>query len=203
MNEAQILLAQEPIQWSDIPQIPISNPIRPHDANVEAYGQICYTEDYLAVHLHAREKEIRAEERGLLGMPCRDSCLEFFLRPCPKDLRYLNFEFNPNACLYLGFGSGSHDLCRIVLSESKQETLFCPRVRCSEAEWELTFRIPYSFIRQFFPSFSPESGGTLRANFYKCAELVETPHFLAWNPILRQGRYLFHTPEEFGMLRFE
>ena len=46
------------------------------------------------------------------------------------------------------------------------------------------------------------NGKTMRANFYKCGDLLQTPHFLSWAPIdLPQPK--FHCPEFFGEVTFE
>ena len=44
-------------------------------------------------------------------------------------------------------------------------------------------------------------GRTMRANFYKCGDLLPRPHFLSWNAI-SLPRPDFHCPEFFGTLRF-
>jgi len=45
-------------------------------------------------------------------------------------------------------------------------------------------------------------GKTVRANFYKCGDELQTPHFLSWNPV-RTERPDFHRPDFFGVLEFE
>lgn len=40
------------------------------------------------------------------------------------------------------------------------------------------------------------------ANFYKCGDKLQTPHFLSWNPINLE-KPNFHCPEFFGTLNFE
>jgi hypothetical protein len=131
-------------------------------------------------------------------MPCNDSCLEFFLRPVAQQMRYLNFEWNPGGSLYLGIGSCPADLLRIVPSDAQKERLFAPVIQQKPTGWEISFQIPYTFIRCFFPDFEITPGCTLYGNFYKCGDRLPIPHYLAWNPILREGKYLFHTPAEFG-----
>ncbi len=42
----------------------------------------------------------------------------------------------------------------------------------------------------------------LKANFYKCGDELQTPHFLSWNPIEIE-KPDFHRPDFFGTLRFE
>jgi len=46
------------------------------------------------------------------------------------------------------------------------------------------------------------NGKTMRANFYKCGDKLQTPHFLSWAPI-DLPKPKFHCPEFFGELVFE
>lgn len=199
MNSAQIPFVRLPVDWSGIQKLPIDQKVRPSQAQVQAWGQICRTEDAFLVRLLAKEPQIRAQEEGPLPMPCNDSCLEFFLRPTPS-LRYMNFEWNPKGCLYLGIGTCAEDLMRLAPADWQIKKLFTPQVQQQEDTWQITFQIPYSFITGFFPDFDPENTRKIRGNFYKCGDKLDTPHYLAWNPITREGKYLFHTPEEFGEL---
>ena len=203
MKEAIISYLPSGINWSALPALDISEHVRPTESDACAYAQICYTDEALMLHLSATEQEIRQEESGLLGMPCQDSCLEFFIRPLEEDIRYINFEFSPRCCMYLGFGSGPEDLYRLTVDEEQRDALFAPVAQLRSDGWDLYFRIPYTFLQTFFPGFRATSGTAIRANFYKCGDLLEKPHYLAWNPIYRQGSCRFHTPAEFGRLVFE
>jgi hypothetical protein len=42
----------------------------------------------------------------------------------------------------------------------------------------------------------------IKANFYKCGDELQTPHFLSWNPI-EIDQPDFHRPDFFGTLEFE
>ena len=168
---------------------------------IRAHAQLLWNEEAFYVHLFAAEKEIRAEERGLLGMPCEDSCLEFFFSPCPGDRRYFNLEFNPNACLYLGIGSSIEDLTRLI-PEGGAEALFRPIVKRTADGWEIFYQVPFSFVRRFFPDFEPQEGLRLRANLYKCGDLTVRPHFLSWSPITVIP-VSFHRPDDFGEIVLE
>ena len=45
-------------------------------------------------------------------------------------------------------------------------------------------------------------GKEIRANFYKCGDELDKPHYLSWNPINLE-KPNFHCPEFFGTLFFE
>lgn len=188
------------LDWATIPAASIDNLLWSPQVEISAKAQICYDEEALYVRLSAKEANIRAEETGPLGSPCLDSCLEFFFAPNPEELRYFNFEYNPNCCLYLGLGNEKADtLYRLIADGSDCFGAVSER---TEDGWNITYTIPYSFIRHFFPDFAPTSGFQMRGNFYKCGDLTEQEHYLAWNPMTCDTP-AFHRPWEFGMLIFE
>ena len=199
MRVEKIVKKPKDFEWSKIPMIPIDYQVEPTEAEVSAIAQICYDEEALYVRLSAKEKHIRAEYTGPLDMPCQDSCLEFFFSPMEGNNRYFNIEFNPNCCVYLGIGSCLQDLVRL-LPEGRD--VLWPKAERTEDGWNVTYHIPASFIRQFFPGFVLESGKAIRANFYKTGDLTVEPHNFSWNPIA-EGEHSFHRPCDFGVLELE
>ena len=165
--------------WSAIPVLPIDVQLWGTQTDINAQAQLCYDSEALHIKLQAKETHIRAEENGPLGAPCRDSCLEFFFSPMENDSRYFNIEFCPTGCYYLGFGSDRYNLMRLI-PEGK---LFDPQIIRTETGWEITYSVPFAFIRHFFPEFKAEAGTVIRANFYKCGDLTAKKHYLCWNPI--------------------
>lgn len=183
--------------WSAVPAAEIDSLLWTERCDVRARAQLCYAEDRLYLHMQAEERRIRAEERGLLGMPCRDSCLEFFFCPAEGDRRYFNFEFSPGGCIYTGFGRSIEEHSRLLVTGA--ETLFAVQPRRNEGGWEVSCEIPAEFVRRFFPEFELRRGLRLRANFYKCGDATEQPHYLAWNPV-RSAAPAFHRPDDFGLV---
>ena len=49
--------------------------------------------------------------------------------------------------------------------------------RHGDVKWQLAVGIPFAMIGH------SEVPSELRANFYKCGDNTETPHFLSWSPI--------------------
>ncbi len=186
--------------WDAIPVIPIDHTYFETPDHIKAEAQISYDDEAILVHLSTVERGARAVETGPLGSPCEDSCLEFFFCPTEGDKRYFNIEFNPNGCMYLGFGSGIVDLVRLVPDEGAE--IFSPVIKRSEDAWEITYRVPFSFIRRFFPDFSVRAGKRMRANCYKCADLSEPAHYMSWSPIVGEP-FKFHRPECYGEMVFE
>jgi len=196
MNQYTILRRKEPFSWEQIPALPVSNQLWGTETDITAQAQLCYDGEAIYVAMEATERHIRAEECGKLGMPCLDSCLEFFFCPIPGDNRYFNIEYNPNCCLCFGFGGD----CRVRLVV--KEELLAPQVTRTEAGWRIEYRIPFQLIRQFVPEFTPASGTAIRANCYKCGELTVRNHYLSWNPV-ELPKPCFHCPPHFGIMYFE
>ena len=111
--------------------------------------------------------------------------------------RYMNFEMNPNGCLHVGFGQSRQQ--RAVIFRRDGEELFRIRTGRRADGWEIDYRIPYDFLRIFYPAFGPT--GVLRCNFYKCGDKTVHPHFLSWHPV-RSETPDFHRPEDFGEIMF-
>lgn len=187
--------------WDNLPILNIDTLYLQTPDTIKAYGQIGYTDEALHVHLWTEETNYRAVETGYVGMPCEDSCLEFFFTTDPAEPRYINLEFNSNGCAYLGIGNNAADpsLVRMVVDETIP---FSPVIHRYDWGWEIYYQIPYSFVRYFFPDFQPVKGKQIHANVYKCADLSEPPHYLAWNPV--PGEPLsFHRRNHFGLMQFD
>lgn len=199
MNKHIISRKPEPMDWSLVPSISMTQQAWTPIVDIVPTAQICYDEEALYIRLSAKEAHIRAEHTGLLDSPCQDSCLEFFFSPCEGDNRYFNIEFNPNCCLYLGIGTSVRDLIRLILEE---KDIFLPEAIRTDDGWFITYRVPYYFIRRFFPDFTAAPGKTMRANFYKCGDLTVEEHYFAWNPIVGEDMS-FHRTCDFGLLEFE
>ena len=199
MQTYTIVKKMDGLNWDNIPKASLMHKLHVEDVDIEAFGQLCYDDEYLYVKLSAKEANIRAEYTGLLDQPCEDSCLEFFFSPIDGDERYFNIEMNPNCCTYLGFGRNVHNLIRLIPEETN---LFSPKAKRTFDGWEVSYQVPFTFIKQFFPDFAPASGKTMRANFYKCGDLTEQEHYFSWSPIT--GEVLsFHRPCDFGRVIFE
>lgn len=184
--------------WNTVPVMPIDNHLWGEPLDISAQAQICWDENALYIRQEAVEKYIRMEENGPMAPVCDDSCMEFFFRPTER-MDYFNIEINPNRAIFLGFGTGLEDLIR--LQPRKVQDLFQIQTQLTETGWVLTYRVPFAFIRRFFPEFQAEVGGHIYANAYKCGDKTVKDHYLAWNPI-EWFEPAFHRPEQFGCLTF-
>ena len=200
MKQYTITKCGEAPDWNVIPSLSIDEIYKEPSDWIGAWAQIAWNEEKLFVRLRAQEEEIRAEERGPVGSPCEDSCLEFFFSPMEDDIRYFNIEYNANACIYLGLGVNVQTLVRLIPEDLDE--IFFPKVVRYEGGWEVSYEIPYSFIRRVFPNFEAKSGKVMRANCFKCAEKTSRSHFRSWSPI--EGvQNTFHRPDCFGAMIFE
>jgi len=187
--------------WDKIPEIVINHPNAPFDADITAFCKVCYDEENLYVRLRAHEKDIRAEHTEPMGMACEDSCLEFFFSPDHSD-RYFNIEMTPGKVMFLGIGHGLEDLMRLFPLRKKLYD-FEPEVEYTDDGWQITYHIPFRFIRVFFPDFKAVSGSYITGNAYKTGDLCKVPHSIAWDPNGWGKGGTFHNPERFGAMYFE
>lgn len=199
MKEYVITYVENKADWAKIPEIDINEVFGKKYGEISAKAQLAYTKDAFLVHLSTVEENFRKEETGQLGMPCEDSCLEFFFSPVNNDKRYFNIEFNFNGCMYLGFGSSVDDLTRLLFAE---EELFRPQIKETQNGWEIFYSVPFEFVLRFFKDFKAEKGGFIMGNCYKCSDLGGKPHYYSWNPIVELPRSSFHNPDCFGKLIF-
>ena len=166
--------------------------------NISAEAKLCHDGEKLYVRMEAKEKAIRATLTGMLDQVCNDSCLEFFFAPKADDKRYFNFEINPLGTAYVGFGAERKTRVRQIL-KNVQATLD-PRPYRTDDGWGVEITVPAAYIRLYMPEFAFE--GEAAANFYKCGDETEKPHYLAWAP-LSSEKPDYHRRQDFGTLIFE
>jgi len=130
-----------------------------------------------------------------------DSCVEFFVQ-LPDDPYYYNFEFNCigtcKAAKHFRTREQVEDLSLLQLQQIRRWPSLGTKP-FNEIDglfsWDLCVAIPYPIIG-IKGSQLPEK---LRANFYKCADATEQPHYVSWSPIQAE-KPDFHRPESFGEL---
>ena len=185
--------------WKNIEIMPIDNLLWTDPLPITAQAQLCWDEEAIYLRMEAFEENIRKEETDPLAEICNDSCLEFFIQPVEGPY-YLNFEINPLANYLIGQGDNDVDnRLRVIVPDF--ETRMEPNVEFTKTGWVLTYKVPFSFIRHFYPSFEVKVGTKIRGNCYKCGDLTEKEHYLAWSPTVSEEP-AFHLPEYFGELVF-
>lgn len=197
MKEYTITRCQGEPDWKTVPAAQIDYLHNTPAVDIRAQAKLCYDDEALYVHLEAEEKNIRATFTGLLDEVCEDSCLEFFFAPIDGDRRYFNIEMNPNGAMYLGFGECCERLVRLIC----EEPVIRPVINRTESGWDVTYAIPFEFVRRFFPTFAPTAGTVAHGNFYKCGGKTDPKHHMCWSPVVPRP-FSFHNPDIFGALYF-
>ncbi len=200
MKNYNIKLVGDNFNWEDIDVIKIDHPYKNTPDFISAYAQIAANENEIKVHLWTIEPDRRAVETGITGMPCEDSCLEFFFTPMENDKRYFNIEFNPNGCLFLGLGSNGGKLVRLLPGEG-DIPLIVPTIEKDETRWDIYYKVSTELIRRFVPEFEIYENKEMMANCYKCSDFGKNPHYLAWSPVPEEN-LSFHQPDYFGKMKF-
>ena len=181
------------VNWAEFPYQP------------EVKFRAAHPGDAILLHYQVTEASVRAVALADDGRVWEDACVEFFLSPEGNDF-YYNFECNCATKLLLHGGpaggerpTASEEVLKSVKRWSSLGTEpFEERV--GECTWEVALVIPASAI--FRHEIETFNGKTMRANFYKCGDKLQTPHFLSWAPI-ELPKPKFHCPEFFGELNFE
>lgn len=199
MKSYEITRVNGKIDWTTIPALQVDEVFWTPKTDIRMMQQIAYDENGIYIHQRAWEKDIRAEGVDRLSSVCEDSCMEFFFSPVPEDGRYFNVEFNPNGCVFLGFGHGRQDSIRLV-PESIQTLFHVETARLSDG-WEIFYTIPVEFLHVFYPGYVLKSGLEIRANCYKCGDKTPNPHYLLWNPSTSETPD-YHRPQDFGRMIF-
>lgn len=180
------------VNWPDYPYCP------------DVKFRIAHTGDAILLNYRVTEASVRAVANGDQGRVWEDACCEFFVR-AENENEYYNFECNCVGTLLLNFGvkGNRQGAPKDVLSSVKRWSSLGNEnfeERIGECSWELSLVIPVSAM--FKHEIKDLNGMVMRANFYKCGDLLKTPHFLSWNPI-DLPEPCFHCPDFFGKIVFE
>ena len=181
------------VNWAEFPYQP------------EVKFRAAHTGDAILLHYQVTEASVRAVALADDGRVWEDACVEFFLSPEGNDF-YYNFECNCATKLLLhgGPAGGERPTAseEVLKSVKRWSSLGAEpfEERVGECTWEVALVIPASAI--FRHEIETFNGKTMRANFYKCGDKLQTPHFLSWAPI-ELPKPKFHCPEFFGELNFE
>lgn len=131
----------------------------------------------------------------------KDSCVEFFCK-VPNNDYYTNFEFNCIGTCSASRRKSRNDDVQLFDSAQMNTIKRLPSIgrrafneMQGMFEWELTVEIPMKLMGIDTDNL-PEK---IFANFYKCADDTDSPHFVSWSPILTD-KPDFHRPEFFGEL---
>jgi len=147
----------------------------------------------ISVLMHTDEKNLRAVCEKENDRVCDDSCMEFFFKPDPWDINYINFELNPKGIMFLSIGE---DRYRRVLLENDRK-IFNIETISNDGDWTLKFYIPDEFLLKYFKKIAKVCKG----NFYKCGEQTGHSHFISWSE-MEVDTPDFQIADFFGRIEF-
>ena len=164
---------------------------------------IAHSGSYIYIDYLVRCNYLRAVNYENNSNVHQDSCVEFFVAPEGR-APYYNFEFNCIGTIHAACRMDRHNGTKLTdeqLDRVKRHPS-CGTRPFGELEgmfsWNLLVAIPLDIMGVKFTG----EPITMMANFYKCADLTSTPHFLSWAPI-DTPEPDFHRPEFFAPITLE
>ncbi len=155
---------------------------------------------------------VRAVRTNFQDSVCRDSCVEFFVKP-KQDQGYFNFEFNCGGTFLSSYitdhtrtPNGFAKYTMLTPEQGQMISVFHSLPATVEpeitepTEWTLEFFIPFTLFATYVGPLGDCAGQQWTANFYKCADETSHPHWVSWSPI---NKLNYHLPDCFGNLIFE
>ena len=173
--------------------------------------RLMYSANGLHLHYSVADRYVRCIQTEFNGQVCRDSCVEFFVRPRPGS-GYLNFEINCGGTLLAYYiedwtktTNGFAKFTPLTLQDAENISIRHSMPEVTEPEitepvnWTIELFIPFSLISKYTGAQPPVAGERWRGNFYKCGDETSHPHWAAWS---RVPELNFHDPDAFGELIF-
>lgn len=162
---------------------------------------IAHSNDCIFLKFLVIEKNIRTVNSETNGPVYEDSCVEFFIS-FNNDKAYYNLEFNCIGTCLAGFGEGRNDrqlLPKDMIHKIRSQAVINHGPMEKMVDWQLMLAIPLDiFCHHTLHSLT---GSAIRANFYKCGDLLPEPHYVTWSNIEAPAPD-FHLPAFFGELVF-
>jgi len=155
-----------------------------------------HSDKALAIMFEVIEDHVKAVAMENNGPVWEDSCVEFFVQS-PDGKHYTNFEMNCIGTLLAARRTSRHDPEPFTAGQFepiRRITSLPHKSIDSKGEGQSWWAIEVIPYESFGYAGKPES---LRANFYKCGDKCDQPHFLSWSPIGLPSPD-FHCPEWFG-----
>lgn len=197
--------------WKDTEPIVLKNYMGKypeHFPNVSV--KLRYNYNYIYVFFKVTDKNIRSVAVNNFDPVFEDSCVEFFFAPDKENAdTYFNLEVNCSGKVLFGYRLNKlQKSTRISADEIEQLNVlatFQDKQILEEiketTEWAVQYKIPFTLIEKYLGKKIRDNLKEWRCNFYKCADMSSTPHWLTWNKVdYREPN--FHLPEYFGSLLF-
>ena len=171
----------------------------------DAQFRIAHTGDAIVINFRCTENSVASTANDMGWNVWEDACMEFFCSPADDGI-YYNMECNCTGSVLLCGGAPRTErpaaqpevLNTIKRWSSLGREPFAERI--GTCTWQVVLVIPSSVF--FMHNVDNLDGKTFRANFYKCGDKLQQPHFLSWNAI-NNPKPNFHLPQFFGTIVFE
>lgn len=167
---------------------------------------VAHNSTSILIHFKVDELTVRAVAGEDHGHVWEDSCVEFFCVPDSTTHNYYNVECNAIGTLHIAGGAGrkgrTYASAEVMDAVDRWSSLGREAFgeRPSEGPWEVALVIPVSTF--FLDDIKSMDGLTITANFYKCGDALEHPHFVSWAPV-DIPKPNFHRPDFFRPVHFE
>ena len=165
---------------------------------------IAHDNQKLYLYYQVKGEELRVVNTKDFMSVWEDSCVEFFMQR-KGEKTYRNFEFNAHGVLLASMRESkesAEQLAEGVMASIERfatiEHVYKEGVQLSN--WTLFAAIPKEALG--FLADENLSAQAICANFYKCGDETNEPHFISWNAIDTPTPN-FHVPQFFGELIFE
>lgn len=184
-----------------LPKHPISEkPWAAYPYHPKATFTIAHTGHDILLKYYVEEAHLRCVNVDINAPVYEDSCVEIFI--AFDEAGYYNLEFNCLGTALVGYGQDrSH---RSLLEGNGIRRIKYAAKLSNERgdlyQWELMLMIPVPLFKHH--SINSLSGLVCKANFYKCGDLTQQPHYLSWRAI-EAPEPDFHLPQFFGTLIFQ
>ncbi len=185
------------IDWNDVPKAEIST----YKWLDNGYEPVCYAQcaflenDGLYIRMVANESNPRTEMKNFDDAVCTESCMEFFVSFDPENKTYVNFEVNAIGTLLATRRTVGAE--RVTIDK----LIGIPEItaKIEDDFWSVEYMLTFDQIKKLFPNADLNKGSTFRANFYKCGDSTEIPHYGMWNEV-ESEEPSYHLPQYFGRL---
>jgi hypothetical protein len=199
--------------WQQADTVELAH-FRPESSNhrPRTSARILYNDEGIFGIFHVEDRYVRCVNTWYGDPVCKDSCVEFFVRP-KGDKGYFNFEFNCGGAMLCSYitdwkrtAVGFKEFVPIPEDEGRAVGLYHSMPEVVDPEiidpviWTLEFLIPFNLLKKYVGQLGNISGQEWGANFYKCGDETSHPHWASWQPVPKLN---FHLPECFGVVRFE
>lgn len=184
--------------WDEVEKIKIDTfPWKKSVFFPETTARLFYSDDCFRIRFDVDDGHIRAVVTEPNGPVCQDSCVEWFVNPCPEiSDEYVNFEINPIGTLHAAIGKDRYER-RFAEGALYESIKIISRI--DSPNWSVEYAVPFEFFCKLYGDIRFMPGHVMKANFYKCGDLTRKPYWACWNPIGSE-KPDFHLSKWFGEL---